>query len=545
MPQERLAWSKYSPDHRLRRQCEKLTEVVSFHEKVQVLAPSTEYAVRMKRPKTKPGRPDRSAGESAPHHKVHPDPQEMDALAALFNQGQYAEAATLAKTLTLEFPRHGFGWKALAAVLVQTGRSAEAFVPMQKAAALSPGDAEVHNNLGVLLKKLGRLDEAEATLRQALKIKPDYADALSNLGATLKDLGRLVEAETSLRQALEIKPDFAGAHSNLGNVLRDLGRLDDAVSSYHRALNIKPDFAEAHCNLGVTLKELDRLAEAKASYRHALQIKPDYADAYAHLGAVYRDQGRLNEALACFQQQVRLAPGDAAARHHVASLTGNNTERAPIQYVERVFDAYADKFDTHLPQVLQYETPDELVALVTQHSTPSAENWNVLDLGCGTGLVGVAIAPFARQLVGVDLSTKMLNKARARNLYQRLERSDLLAMMRDEQTSSYDVIIAADVFVYLGKLDAIVGEIKRLLCPGGVLAFSIEAMQPLSVEEASQVATSIQEYQLENTGRYTHSVSYLTSLASDNGFQGLELAATQIRLERGKPVNGYLVLWKS
>jgi len=137
----------------------------------------------------------------------------------------------------------------------------------------------------------------------------------------------------------------------------------------------------------------------------------------------------------------------------------------------------------------------------------------------------------------------MLEKARAHNLYQRLERLDLLTMMRAEKASSYDVIVAADVFIYLGKLDEIISEIKRLLCPGGFFAFSIEALGGLSNEEVSQ---GIQrEYQLENTGRYSHSTSYINRLAAASGFLVQEMAATQLRMERNKQINGYLVLWKS
>ncbi|MGC2047907.1 MAG: tetratricopeptide repeat protein, partial [Gallionella sp.] len=353
----------------------------------------------------------------------------------------------------------------------------------------------------------------------------------------------LDEAVACYRRALQIRPNFAMTHFNLGNTLKDLGRLDEAAVSYRRALEIKPDYAEAQCNLGVVLKEQGKLDEAVACYRRVLSLNPGFPYVYGNLGGVLRIQGKLDEALACFEQQFRLTPEDALVQHHIASLTGNNTERASDQYVAKLFDDYADKFDTHLLQKLEYDIPEKLVALITQHATPHPEKWNVLDLGCGTGLAGVAIAQFARQLIGVDLSTKMLEKAQARNLYQRLEGLDLLTMMRGEKTSSYDVIIAADVFVYIGKLDEIICETKRLLCPGGVFAFSVEALEILAIEEASQGAQ--REYQLENTGRYAHSANYISRLASANGFFVQEMAATQVRLEKGKPVKGHLVLWKS
>ncbi len=470
-----------------------------------------------------------------------PTPAEMSQLVALFNAGRHAELEGRTRLLVEQYPDSGFAWKVLGASLKAQGK--EALPALHKATELLPDDAAARYNLGTALEALGQLDGAVASYRRALEIKPDFAEAHCNLGAVLQALGQLDGAAASYRRALEIKPDLADAHNNLGSALEALGQLDGAVASYRRALEINPDFAEAHCNLGAVLQAVGQLDGAVASYRRALEIKPDYAEAYGNLGGVLKAQGKLDDALACFQQQFRLMPKNGEAQHHIASLTRNNTERAPIQYVEKVFDGYADKFDTHLLQVLKYEAPERLVALVTQHSTPPAEKWNVLDLGCGTGLVGLAIAPFARQLVGVDLSPKMLEKARARNIYQRLERADLLTMMQGEKASSYDVIVAADVFIYIGKLDEVIGEIKRLLCPDGVFAFSIEALGTLSNEEASRGAQ--QEYQLENTGRYTHSANHITRLASANGFLSMEMAATQIRTEHDKPVNGYLVLWKS
>ena len=448
----------------------------------------------------------------------------------------------MARSITVKFPLHGFGWMMLGAALMQTGRSADALTSMKKAAALSPGDAGVHSNLGNILQSLGQLDEAEASYRRALQIKPEFAEALCNLSNTLRDLGRSGEAEVFIRRALQIKPEFVEALCNLANILCDLARFEEAEVSLRRALQIRPGRAETHNNLGVIFQSMGRLHDAEASYRRAITLNPDYADAYGNLGGLLKGQGKLDEALACLQQQVRLSPENGEAQHMIASLTGENTERAPSQYVVKVFDGYAEKFDKHLQQVLKYEAPVRLVEIIARHAAPPAEKWNVLDLGCGTGLVGLAISPYARQLVGVDLSARMLGKARERNLYHRLERLDLLAMMRGEKTSSYDVIIAADVFIYLGKIDEIVSEAKRLLCPGGLLSFSVEAFEEPANAEAGQGEQ--RDFKLENTGRYSQSPGYLNRLASANSFQTLEMAPAQIRMEHGRPINGYLVLWK-
>jgi predicted TPR repeat methyltransferase len=391
--------------------------------------------------------------------------------------------------------------------------------------------------------RAGRLPQAQALYRQILQVEPNQPDALHLLGRIAYNEGKNELAVELISKAVSANPSEPTFYNALGLALEARGNLAVAADSYRQAIRLMPGMFEAYFNLGNTLQLQGKLGEAVEMYNRTLSLKPDYAMAHRNLGIALRNLGKLDEALACFQHQIRLTPGDAETLHLIASLTGDNIERASVQYVEGLFDGYADKFDANLQQALKYEAPEKLVALVLQHSTPPAEKWNILDLGCGTGLAGAAIAPYARQLVGVDLSTKMLEKAHARNLYQRLECSDLLIMMRGEKDSSYDIIIAADVFIYLGKLNEIISETKRLLGPGGILAFSIETLEALSDEGGGP---DIQrEYQLEKTSRYTHSTHYITRLASANSFSHQEITATQLRMENGRPVNGNLVLLKS
>jgi predicted TPR repeat methyltransferase len=258
---------------------------------------------------------------------------------------------------------------------------------------------------------------------------------------------------------------------------------------------------------------------------------------YGLLGAALVIQGKFEQAKTCYQQQIALNPENLTAQHLLASLSGETTESAPAEYVAQLFDHYADDFDVHLQQQLHYETPEKLVELVKQHALPDLNKWQVLDLGCGTGLVGVAIAPFAYQLAGVDLSDGMLGRARALNLYQRLEHQDLLTMMCGEPSSSYDVIIAADVFIYLGRLDQMMIEVRRLLKPGGIFAFSIES----GVVETPGCA-DLRGFSLEQSGRYSHSIDYIENLSFEFQFVVMDMVATKLRMERGVAIDGYLVI---
>jgi len=194
-------------------------------------------------------------------------------LVSLFNQQHYIKAELLARSMTENFPRFGFGWKVLGAASNQLGRGTDALTSLQKAAALLPLDEEVHYNLGSTLHNMGRLDEAATSYRHALEIKPDYVEAYNNLGNILKDMGRLEAAAASYSRALKIRPGYAEAHCNLGNTLRDLGQPVDAEASYRIALQIRPDFVEALNSLALLLNAQGDSATALNIAYHSLRLR--------------------------------------------------------------------------------------------------------------------------------------------------------------------------------------------------------------------------------------------------------------------------------
>jgi tetratricopeptide (TPR) repeat protein/SAM-dependent methyltransferase len=153
---------------------------------------------------------------------ISPSESEIKNLLEHYQNGQYNDAEKLAKSITHQFPEHQFAWKALGAVLKETGRISESLASFQKAVQLAPQDAEAHSNLGNTLKELGRLDEALASYKQAIALKPDYAEAHYNLGIMLQELRRLDEALASYTQAIALKPDLAEAHVNLDIALKSV-----------------------------------------------------------------------------------------------------------------------------------------------------------------------------------------------------------------------------------------------------------------------------------------------------------------------------------
>ena len=176
--------------------------------------------------------------------------------------------------------------------------------------------------------------------------------------------------------------------------------------------------------------------------------------------------------------------------------------------------------------------------------THPAVPWDVLDLGCGTGLVGEVIAIHARELVGVDLSAKMLERARERNCYTRLLRSDLLAALDAEPACHHDVVTAGDVFIYVGNLDRVMASIRRVIRTGGVFAFTVEAAED---DGPAPGAADDTGYLLCASGRYAHSARYLEKLAAAHDFHVQLWRRISLRLKGDAPgsMMGWLGVWRA
>ncbi len=376
----------------------------------------------------------------------------------------------------------------------------------------------------------------------APQAKP-ISDADRRYAAKLFTEGAFTELEVFARKlTLKHAQDGVG-WKLLGAALQQLGRIGDALAPSQQAAKLLPHDAESFNNLACIQQNLGNFELAEACFRHAVALQPTYQVATVLLADVLRIQGKREESLAFYQRAQQLAPQDGYIAHHVAALSAQQTERAPAHYVAMAFDGYASTFEDHLQTTLAYHVPEQLAAMLTEHADASATPWDVLDLGCGTGLVGAALAPKAGKLVGVDLSQGMLAKAHARGIYQQLVCDDLLTMMRAEPSGSWDVITSADVFIYIGKLDEVIAEAKRLLRPRGMLAFSIETIEAARTGDAAKAQNM--DYQLEVTGRYSQSEKYLNQLALDNSFAQEVMTATVLRQESGTPVPGRLVLWRA
>jgi predicted TPR repeat methyltransferase len=437
----------------------------------------------------------------------------------------------------------------------------------------SPADAPALEwVLARTLHEAGKFDEAEQSYDRVLAAVPDHADALHFKGLAAHQRGDHARAITLIRAAIAMDGQHFGWYSNLGNVLLLDEQPDAAGEAYEQALRLAPERADVHNNLGVFLDERGRFEEAEATLRRALALAPDRAEIHANLGRVLLRLARNDEALACLKEALRLNteqttarpllgmiypqlgmlyrrlgrldaaaqvyrdwlardPGEPTALHHLAGCSGEAVpERAADAYVERTFNAFADTFDKTLAQ-LNYHGPAQVGEAVAQHLGEPRRALDVLDAGCGTGLCGPLIAPYARRLAGVDLSQRMLDKARRREVYDTLTKAELTAYLEDAAPDSCDLIVSADVLIYFGELGRCFQAAAKVLRPGGWLVFTVEA---LAGEDGAG-------FRLHAHGRYSHRESYLREMLAAAGLVVEGLEHVLLRAEAGEPVDGWVV----
>lgn len=367
----------------------------------------------------------------------------------------------------------------------------------------APGEANAHNLLAVLARQRGDAAAALTHSERALSLRPDSPAFLANRGAALAEAGRLPEAVIALRAALARRPEDAVSLRNLGQALCALGQPDAAIPPLEEALRLLPGAPEPALALAHARRDRGDFAGAAAAAELALTgCEP---------GSPLAEQARF--LLAAFGR-------------------GPLPPRAPAAYVRDLFEQFAPRFEAELTGPLRYRTPALLAALLEEAGIRPGARLDILDLGCGTGLSGHALRPFARRLEGVDLSARMLAEARRRpGLYDALHEADLLEFL-PRRRAAYGLIAAVDVLNYLGELGPVLAALAAALAPGGIAAFSVEAGEPGGPP-----------YALGEGLRYRHDPDHVAALACAAGLAPqARRDGVALRLERGAPVEGVLFL---
>jgi predicted TPR repeat methyltransferase len=410
-----------------------------------------------------------------------------------------------------------------------------------------PNDAQGLHFQGILRHLQGRADEALALLRRSLTLAPHNASHWNNYGNVLLEQQRVADATQAYETSVRMAGDDACASDALNNlctVHRHGGRLADAERCAHRAVKLNPHMGDAWYNLSLVLMAQGRVQEGLHANSMAITRWPRHTQSRDQVIRALVLLGERDKAATLYREWLAEDPSNPVALHQLAACLGEQPPaRASDAYVEHVFDAFATSFDAKLA-ALDYQAPSLLHAAL-QHHVPgaAAHGLCVVDLGCGTGLMGPLLRPWARSLAGCDLSVGMLARAKQRGHYDVLHKAELTHYL-DTQPQQFDLSVSADTLCYLGDLGPVHQAAAKALRPGGWFAYTVEALpDPAEAPHAAQgTPPDPCGWVLRSSGRYAHSGEQLDNWVRKADLALVERRACTLRQEAGAPMQGWLVV---
>lgn len=465
---------------------------------------------------------------------------------------------------TLKTTHKAEHYNSLGNVCRRLSRWDEALAAYQKALEIQPDYAIAHCNIGIIYTALEKNEDAIAHLKKAIALNPDLLPALNQLGDIYLREEKYVEARDVLLQSVLKMPDQVESNHRLGIAYFKLHDFENARTQFEKVLILnyqhpeinqylantwlelrdhekamhyyfcqleKNPYFETFYNVGVLFMMKEKLQDALQYFNKAAELDPNDVATQLNMGNIYLKQQKIDHAIICYYQANALRPNDLEIQHILSALTQQKTsDIAPPEYVIHLFDQYAPYYEKHLSECLHYEVPEKMLQVMQLEYPHLSENkWNIIDLGCGTGFCGTLFKSFAKKLIGIDLSENMLSVAREKNIYDELIEDDITEAL--SRFSDVDLIIAADVFTYIGDLNPIFKNASDALLSGGLFIFTVEK-------------STSENYFLQTSIRYAHSKSYLDFLIAQHPFDVLRFENIQLRKQMNKPVEGYLVLLK-
>lgn len=395
--------------------------------------------------------------------------------------------------------------------------------------ALAPGHVEANLVLAELLEEQGHREAAALHYAVTADLDPGRSHALCGLARVQAAAGRLAEAVATWRRLLELRPESARAHREVAQLLSLLGEEAEAVGHWREAVFLDPGCTATAVSLAGALLRTGAPVAAVEAVQPLLRREPENA---AALCVAARGWIALGEGTKAERLLRRCLDADPEDRFGAAGLLdGLDAAAAGLTpaYVRALFDGYAASFDGHLVERLGYRGPEILREAVGRVLPAGAGpgSLRVLDLGCGTGLAGLAFRDLARHLEGADLAPRMVARAEARGVYDRVRTAEFRDAL--DSAAAWDLVVAADVLVYLGDLSEPFAAVAAALAPGGLFTATTERCAGGG-------------FVLGEGRRYAHCEDHLRRCAASAGLEPVLLEEGSIRRERGVPVPGFVLV---
>jgi predicted TPR repeat methyltransferase len=394
-----------------------------------------------------------------------------------------------------------------------------------------PTDQQLHQlfDEACLVQAGGNFVDAKKKYLLLLGYFPQAAELHYNLGLVYYRLENYSAALDEFATALGNQPEDGDTLFNLALCQKKSGANEAAIATYEKLLNITPDNTDCCYNLAGCYRDTFDDDQAISWYRKVLALDPGYVPALNNLAYMYHRGGDNQQAELCYRELLAVRPDDESAQYMLDSLLGAPLAQTPDAYVCSFFDSYAEGFEKNLVDGLGYDSPRQLFAILAKYCATNglSQSWEKgLDLGCGTGLSGIVFKEKVATLHGVDLSANMLLQAADKNCYTALYQ-DNIADYLSTTSETYDFFLATDVFIYVGALEKIFSGLRAIARPRALFCFSTEAVET-------------GDYQLQKTGRFAYSRSYIDATAAATGWITLATEATRVRKEREQWLAGDL-----
>jgi predicted TPR repeat methyltransferase len=443
---------------------------------------------------------------------------------------QIHDAILLYEKILQDEPLHVPSHYNLALLAVKTGDTDKARVHFEQVLKLVPEYPQGHFQMAQLLLFLQKPLDAISELNIAVDLQPNYIDARHLLACTLMQQHQEALATEQFQILFQYAPQHANGHLNFALLKLHQKDLTTAKTLLETAISLDPTLIEAHYHRGVIAMQQGDIERAIIEMQGTLDRQDDHFAANYNLAILYKMQHHYKLAIFYLKKAQALEPDNESIAFLLNAFEQHNIPaQAPKTFVQELFNHYADTYDEHMEQTLKYKTPQQLRTLLNPFIEHLPKNPIILDLGCGTGLIGKYFQDLNATFIGIDLADEMLTRAKQKNIYQKLVNADILEYLNTTQ-EKFDLIIASDVLNYFGDLNPIFTACKQVLNPKGLLLFSIEL-------------TESHDYLLHNNARFAHNVHYIDGLANAQHWQLLAETKHTLRMQENKPVLGQVFIY--